>query len=307
MIETSIQVGDPAAYRGVVITPLFPRRTPVAHYLTLGEALPLGLRVTEIDTDGSVPELGGGESACYRRLALRRRGTGRRKAEPDPQRDRAREREECDPDPGLLRRGGSMGRSVRCVFRGDAHSAHRPYGRVRRRPSSRSRSPVVSPRARSGMPSPPRWPPTASTRPPRPSPMCFTPESSAWATSVPRFPLVPGQSGAVLAVGTEAVCLDWVSRPEAFVRLYPKLLDGYLLDALERLDQAPAPVEEIGRFTSALAMAAVTRRPSAGRGTDLRVRGVGCRGSGLELDGELLQLSAFIVPGLKSAESHRRR
>ena len=57
MIETNIQLGDPVEHRGVVITPLFPRRAPEAAYLTLDEALPLGLRVTEIDTAGSVPEL----------------------------------------------------------------------------------------------------------------------------------------------------------------------------------------------------------------------------------------------------------
>ena len=41
------------------------------------------------------------------------------------------------------------------------------------------------------------------------------------------FPLVPGQSGAALALGDGQLCLDYVSRPAAFARLYPKLLDGY--------------------------------------------------------------------------------
>ena len=40
------------------------------------------------------------------------------------------------------------------------------------------------------------------------------------------------QSGALLALG-DKLCLDYVSRPEAFARLYPKLLEGYLLDAGE--------------------------------------------------------------------------
>src|SRR6266566_6075856 len=52
-----IQLGDPVEYRGVVIAPLFPRRQPVAEYLTLEEALPLGFRVEEVDGAGSVPEL----------------------------------------------------------------------------------------------------------------------------------------------------------------------------------------------------------------------------------------------------------
>src|SRR5436190_7805868 len=57
MIETSIQLGDPVEHRGAVIAPLFPRSDPVADYLTLEEALPLGFRVTEVDAAGSVPEL----------------------------------------------------------------------------------------------------------------------------------------------------------------------------------------------------------------------------------------------------------
>ena len=40
-----------------MIAPLFPRRQPVAEYLTLEDALPLGLRVEEVDGGGSVPEL----------------------------------------------------------------------------------------------------------------------------------------------------------------------------------------------------------------------------------------------------------
>src|SRR5437763_7568500 len=53
----TLQLGDPVEHRGIVIAPLFPRHDPVAEYLTLEEALPLGFRVTEIDAAGSIPEL----------------------------------------------------------------------------------------------------------------------------------------------------------------------------------------------------------------------------------------------------------
>src|SRR5436190_13457411 len=53
----TLQLGDPVEHRGVVIAPLFPRRQPVAEYLTLEDALPLGFRVEEVDAAGSVPEL----------------------------------------------------------------------------------------------------------------------------------------------------------------------------------------------------------------------------------------------------------
>lgn len=60
------------------------------------------------------------------------------------------------------------------------------------------------------------------------------------------FPLEPGQCGAVLALGG-TLCLDWVSRPEAFAQLWPKLRRGYLLDALEALDGTPRPPGARGR------------------------------------------------------------
>src|SRR4051812_33848185 len=57
MFEVLFQLGDAAEHRGIVITPLFPRRDPVAPYVTLDEALPLGFRIREVSEAGAVPEL----------------------------------------------------------------------------------------------------------------------------------------------------------------------------------------------------------------------------------------------------------
>jgi hypothetical protein len=57
MIEKLFQPGEPMEHRGIVITPLFPRRDPVAAYITLDEALPRGLCVAETSEAGSVAEL----------------------------------------------------------------------------------------------------------------------------------------------------------------------------------------------------------------------------------------------------------
>lgn len=35
MLESILQLGDAVEHRGIVIAPLFPRRTPVAEYATL--------------------------------------------------------------------------------------------------------------------------------------------------------------------------------------------------------------------------------------------------------------------------------
>ncbi len=57
MLETTLQLGDAVEHRGVVLAPLFPRRSPVADYATLEDALPLGLRIDEVSESGSVPQL----------------------------------------------------------------------------------------------------------------------------------------------------------------------------------------------------------------------------------------------------------
>jgi hypothetical protein len=119
------------------------------------------------------------------------------------------------------------------------------------------------------------------------------------------FEALPGQCGAVLGIGN-TLCLDAVSRPDAFSALWPKLRDGYLLDALDRLDRRATRLERVLGFVDEVAAAEATRGPAPGLGVDLRLRGAGVVGSGLELDGELLQLSAFPTTG-ESAEERIAR
>ena len=52
-------------------------------------------------------------------------------------------------------------------------------------------------------------------------------------------------------------------------------------------------MERIARFVDDVGAARRTRGPSAGLGEDLRLRGDDVIGSGLELDSETIQLSAF--------------
>ena len=88
------------------------------------------------------------------------------------------------------------------------------------------------------------------------------------------------------------MCLDYVSRPDAFARLYPRLLAGYLVEAVDR-DQACATGPAADRLLAALDAAEVTHRPSVGLGEDVRLSRAGVTGSGLVADGELVQLCAF--------------
>ncbi len=84
-----------------------------------------------------------------------------------------------------------------------------------------------------------------------------------------------------------------MSRPDAFARLWPKLRAGYFLDGIEQLDGKPTEPLQVERFLTAVDHGERATQPSAGLGEDVRLRGQRVIGSGLELDGELIQLSAF--------------
>ena len=90
------------------------------------------------------------------------------------------------------------------------------------------------------------------------------------------FPAQPGQCGAVLGIGSD-LCLDLVSRPDAFARLWPKLRAGYLLDALERIDGKPTPSSEVDAFLGSIEastrLASTLGRPRRRRAPARRSRG----------------------------------
>jgi hypothetical protein len=94
------------------------------------------------------------------------------------------------------------------------------------------------------------------------------------------FPAVPGQCGAFFGLGDD-MCIDVVSRPDAFARLWPKLRAGYLLNALGRLDGKPTPFAVVPTFRAWVNSADAGRQPSVGLGEDVRLRGERVIGSGL--------------------------
>lgn len=309
LLETTIQLGDPVEHRGIVIAPLFPRRSPATAYVTAGEAVPLGFRVTEVDAAGSVPELLATnplESAVLLYDGEELLGAKQNRI----------------LDVTVLVGARSEARiPVSCVEEGRWHarstafspSDRHSYPELRRIKAERlSAAPLERGAAQAAV-----WEEVAakSVRNRVHSPTgaqrdIFAAREGDLAALRGAFPLMPGQSGALLALG-ERLCLDYVSRPEAFALLYPRLLDGYLLDAVERLDGTPPPSRSLPSFLAAAAAGARSRRPSPGLGDDVRLRGEGVVGSGLELEGELLQLCAFSsdAPGPRAriARPSRRR
>src|SRR6266566_3359802 len=241
-----IQLGDPVEYRGVVIVPLFPRRQPVAEYLTLEEAIPLGFRVEEIDGAGSVPELAVHNPLDANVLLY------------DGEELLGAKQNRILNVTVLVGAESKTVIPVTCVEEGrwSARSSffssaqHAAYPELRRQKAEElSAEPFKRGAAQSAV-----WHEVRgkSARNKIASPTLaasdiFEQREQDLDALRKRFVLQPGQSGAAFAVGGR-VCLDYLSRPDAFARLYPKLLNGYLLDAIEWLDHEPAGADDLAGF-----------------------------------------------------------
>lgn len=287
----TFQLGEPREHRGIVVTPLFPRRTPVAAYVTLDEALPRGLAITEVSESGSVPELAVRNPLEERVLLY------------DGEELVGAKQNRILNVTVLVDARSTVPIPVSCVEHGRwsrrsavfSSALHASNPELRRRKAEVLH---LEPLAR-GLAQGEVWDAVADkarrlnvASPTGANADTFRSRIRDLEALESAFPLEPGQSGAVLALG-DTLCLDWVSRPQAFTVLWPKLRAGYLLDALERLDGPAAEPARVAGFVDEVRDATRATQPSAGLGLDVRLRGPGVIGSGLELDGELLQLSAF--------------
>jgi hypothetical protein len=296
VIESSIQLGDPTEHRGVVIVPLFPRADPKADYITLEEALPLGFRITEVDAAGSVPELLASNPLESPVLLY------------DGEELLGAKQNRILNVTVLVAAKSETRIPVSCVEQGRWHARsasfdaarHAAYPDLRRRKAEQlSAEPLARGAAQSAV-----WEEVAAKAgrygvqsPTGAAADIYSRREDDLSNLRRAFPLTPGQSGALLALGEDHLCLDYLSRPAAFARLYPKLLDGYLLDALEQLDRKPSSIEQPAAFVRSASAAPARRSPSAGLGDDVRFASAGVVGSGLRMDEELLQVSAFSTSG----------
>jgi hypothetical protein len=290
--STAIQLGEPVEHRGIVVAPLFPRIQPRADYLTFDEAAPLGFRIEEVDEAGSVPQLLV-ENPLDASVLLY-----------DGEELVGAKQNRILNVTVLVEAHGKTKIPVSCVEQGRwsrrsryfAPAPSATYPELRRRKAERLLAAPAEPGVaqaevwdtisekafRTGVHSP-----TGAQRD------IFDAHEGELAELRKAFPLEPGQSGMLLAIGPERLCLDYVSRPTAFARLYPKLLEGAMLDALEHLGTKPATDERLERFLGEVEVTDRKRTPSVALGEDVRVATEKVIGSGLELDGELIQLSAF--------------
>ncbi len=115
-----------------------------------------------------------------------------------------------------------------------------------------------------------------------------------------RFRPVDAQVGAVLMINGRIAGLDTFAGPGTFAKYFRKLLESYVLDAIDRLEPAGEHKVRTGEVTAFLKeslSAAVESRASVGLGHDCRLSTENLTGFGLVVDGRVLHLSMFAGNG----------
>lgn len=112
---------------------------------------------------------------------------------------------------------------------------------------------------------------------------------------VDRLKVAPDQLGAVFAISGRIVGFDLMDKPSTWSKLYPKLLSGYALDALD--DGATSPIElkpEMAKeFVGKVSETRQHSYPALGEGTDVRIEGSEITGSALVVEGVAVHVCAF--------------
>jgi hypothetical protein len=238
LTKTIIQLGQPLEHRGAVLTPLFPRRDPRCHYVSLEEALARGFRVTEVDTAGSVPHLTASNPLDSRVLLY------------DGEELLGAKQNRVLNVTVLVEETSDALLPVSCVEQGRWRERRPDFAAARHisNPELRQRKAVPLSEAplAPGIAQEEVWTHVrekanrlGSESPTLAHADTYTARECELRELRDHFPLMAGQSGTLLTLSNGVACLDYLSRPDVFARLYSKLLDGYLLDALEKLDGVP--------------------------------------------------------------------
>ena len=114
---------------------------------------------------------------------------------------------------------------------------------------------------------------------------------------------VPGQVGAVFALGREIVGADVFDRSRTLAGLLPKLAASYALDALEETStDAPPPAAVVAAWLASAARAETKIHPAVGLGRDLRLSGPKLSGAALEYEAVAVHLSLFAAESRPSED-----
>src|SRR5215210_1487955 len=261
-------LGEPRSFAGLTVFPLFASEPAGLEYVGLDEAASCGLAVTEVDEAGSVPFL--------------------RLVSPLKQRVLLYEGEELVgarqnrilEKTILVAAGAKLDIPVACVEAGRWSYRSRRFA-----PAPRAAYPELRRHKHVGvgvLNQAEVWNNVAAKSARLES---FSPTAAQEAMYIDRgasldeyaqaLPRADGQSGALIAIAGEVVCLDYVSRSDVFAGLYLKLLRGYALDALERPLERRVAKATVDRFLAGVAQAKRAEQPAVGLGRELRFAG-GC-------------------------------
>jgi ARG and Rhodanese-Phosphatase-superfamily-associated Protein domain len=291
-IALPLQLGEPVTHRGITILPAFPLENPAAAYTTLEDALPRGFRIAETSDAGSVPELVV-ENPLDEHVLLY-----------DGEELIGAKQNRILNLSVLVAAGSRTAIPVSCVEVGRWHRSSATFAAASHTagPELRLRKAVAleSNALARGAAQSDVWDAIAAKShrlgvhsPTGAHSDLFEARRGAMRELADAFAAQPGQCGMALVLPDGRACLDYLSRPDAYARHHRKLLDGYMLDAIEQLDQPAAETTRADVLVAAVSGATAVRQPSAALGADLRIKAAGVMASGLELDGEVLQLSAY--------------
>jgi hypothetical protein len=110
------------------------------------------------------------------------------------------------------------------------------------------------------------------------------------------FRLIDSQVGAIFMINGKVAGLDAFGKPETYSRVFKKLLESYVLDAIDWHEpdkEYKALKSEITKFQKAALTAGAESRPSVGLGTDFRLESGKVTGFALALDDRVIHVSIF--------------
>lgn len=271
--------GDVRSFGGLTILPLFPAEEPQLEYVGLDEAAAAGLTVREIDEAGAVGSLS--VSNPLRERVLLYEGEELAGGKQHRVLERTILVEACsqlEVPVACVERGRWSDRSRR--FAPAPRAAYPELRRAKLLGQAAVWASVAAKQAKLGTRSP-----TEAIED------VYVSFGRRLDEYVAPFPRLDGQSGAAVAIGGRVGCLDYVSRSDVWAGLYPKLLRGYALDALEAGVDAGPPPERMARFLKSYFEARRARRPRVGLGEESALETPLAVGSELRVGDELVALT----------------
>ena len=303
-----VTLGEPTIYGQMAMFPLLDGEESAADYLTLDESISNGCaQVTEIDKDGSVPELTF-KNSCEKRKFLMEGAkqnrtlnisilvpAGKESAVPVTCVESGRWSYDSDQFSTSDRVHYSRGRKDKmasvsyCMSIDDTPQADQAevwdgISEKARRMKSYSYTSAMGD--------------------------IFEDHRESVSDYVKAFNPVENQVGMLVMVGDDIVGLDLFDSSKTLKKLMPKLIRSFALDAIELKTKEPyqPKIEDAEDLLRKSAAANITTHPGVGEGDNIRLQSEEVVGGALVLDNKVIHLSVFKNDDLSRSENpHRDR